>query len=187
MQRSFLNRGAVLMFASMAGACSVSVAPDPTGAVGLAAMATCSLKFVSGLSQDTAYDRLAKPAVRALARNNAPTVTVVDTVNEKSVTATLVYNGATYSSTAVFRDELGCTPLVEHTATSLRQQAQAFVKPTRAALDPEAPWPWGDGPVESELLPQQIIARIEAAVRTSQFETTQALRPWPSPSPWMVG
>lgn len=176
MQSSFLNRGVVLTLATMAGACSIGPAPDATAAVGMAAMATCSLKFVSGLSQGTAYDLLAKPAVRSLARNNAPTVTVVDTPNEKSVTATLVYSGTTYTSTAVYRDDLGCTPLVDHTPASLRQATQGFVPPTRVELDEEAPWPWGHGPAETDLIPASTLAQIETAVRTNQFETTQALR-----------
>ncbi|HEY6881186.1 MAG TPA: hypothetical protein VI299_24335, partial [Polyangiales bacterium] len=147
--------------------------PDPVASVGFAAQFTCSGIFVSGMTQQVAYDQLVKPAVRYLvydAAAGAPTVTVKNTATSKSVTATIRYDGQDYASTSVFRPGLGCTTLVSQTEASLR--TQPFKLSTVPAPSPSVPWPAGEGAPEAAGLSTTARSQINAAVQPLFANTT---------------
>lgn len=122
---------------------------------GYAAKNMCSCVFVSGRSPES---------IRAVDLNFFPINLTHTEIDREARTVTATIFGMA-PRTAVFREGLGCTLVVETTAEALREQAAAYTPPERLPANPDTiPWPTGDQ-LQDTIFPEVDEDKLQAAIQ----------------------
>src|SRR5512136_2565265 len=131
---------------------------------GYVARYICSSVFISHRDPQTAYREDVAPI--------NPLAGIIDIEIDSAQKKVVASSFGLFKSTALYREDCGCTLVTGTTEAELRKQSFMSLKPASAAAKvSDAPWPIGDGELPEPLPGEVNIEKLKAALDAAFIES----------------